>query len=49
MENVELVTQHEDLDILAVDTPDPCDDSSEKYAANQVGKRYQLITSWVEQ
>jgi hypothetical protein len=43
MENVELMAQHEDLDILGVDTPDRCDDSSEKHAANVVGERYQLI------
>jgi hypothetical protein len=42
MEDLKLMAQHEDLDILGVDTPDRCDDSSEKYAANVVGERYQV-------
>jgi hypothetical protein len=42
MEDLKLMAQHEDLDILGVDTPDSCDDSSEKHAANVVGERYQV-------
>jgi hypothetical protein len=41
--NLELVPQHQDLDVLGVDGADPLNDSSEGYSADKVRERNQLI------